>query len=58
MGRAASINTPRPGNQRANKDIETKRPEKLKVFVKKVNKELEDIEHLILESAILSIRKT
>lgn len=58
MGRAASINTPRPGNQRASKVMGTKRPEKLKVFVKKVNKELEDIEHLILEFAILSIRKT
>lgn len=58
MGRAASSNSPRPGNERANKDMRATRPGKLKAFVKTVNRELGEIEHLIIESAILEIRKT
>ena len=58
MGRAALSNNPRPRTQRANKNMGATKSGKLKAFVKTVNKELEEIEHLIIESAILEIRKT
>lgn len=58
MGGAALRNSPRPHNQRANKDMGATRSRKLNAFVKTVNRELEEIEHRIIESVILEIRKT
>jgi hypothetical protein len=58
MGRAAGRSVSKSGQQRGNKEIGMKRPGQLKVFVRTVNKELEEIEHLILAATVINDRNT
>jgi hypothetical protein len=57
MGRAAGRNVAKPGQEQVIKEMRTKRPGQLKVFVRTINKELEEIEHLILEATVMNAIK-
>jgi hypothetical protein len=50
MRRVVLSSFSRPDHRQATKEIRTKRPAQIQIFVKTVNKELEEIEELILES--------
>ena len=57
MGRSAGRNVSKTGQEKAIKAMGTKRPGQLKVFVRTINKELEEIEHLILEASVMNTSK-
>jgi hypothetical protein len=50
MKRAVLSSFSRLDHRRATKEIRMKRPAQINIFVKTVNKELEEIEQLIIES--------
>lgn len=58
MGRAAGRSASKSGQQQGDKEIGTKRLGQLKVFVRTVNQELEEIEHLILEALAINDSNT
>jgi hypothetical protein len=57
MGRAFGGNVSKPGQKQAMNKIGVKRQGQLKVFVNTINKELEEIENLIIEATAINVSK-
>jgi hypothetical protein len=58
MRRAVQSSFSRLDHRRATKEIRTKRPAQINIFVKTVNKELEEIKQIIMESKSFNSQET